>query len=591
MVHGQDWPIQRFRGVEVGEYISGLLGCEDKCALPFPSETPYCLLKCNCVLVHHISAVMALSPRLVSVLAVASSWLASTVVAADPPSSPPELMPVPLTNVGSGDAGTDTSLRNSEAWFYGIDSKFTFLQLLILGIILRDPGSQAHANLSGSFQGGYQMATSMDRFVNMVKSATCSSNQDAIIITFKDAPSYTSANQDWDWVNQGTFRSVFMTVNMPECLLPVNDLGSGVGRQAYQVNGVTWDDSQNMATLKAVPKQWKEVIGQDPKTGNSWWVEIDSRGFPKPSGQNTKRFSDSTTVTISVGHDFGGTILTQTVDGVDIDLECSQCATSGSLEFTASFGILPFFGAISVMPSGLGATVVLSLTASGTLGQDVSKSVNLVSTSLPGGFTFLDCDITIGPQLIVDVSAGITGISGQAELSFGGELTVPNSAIASVGFGSGGPGNQFSGWGPTFTPILPNFQSNITVTANAGPRIIVALEASISSIFLSASASAGLALFAPVITGTLDALTNSNGGVCGLSEGVAGLDFDLNIGAELDAFAGEDQPTNLPNKEVIFTTSADLFSTCTVLLTTATTFPGAGPTASSTASPSASPSA
>lgn len=161
------------------------------------------------------------------------------------------------------------------------------------------------------------------------------------MFSFKSQSTYEQTKREWDWVNGMTFRSFIMTVDIPGCQVGANQQGNGVGRQPYQVNGIKWDDAGHLATLSAMPKTWDDAVaqtsghGSSPDggssssssspalTGNSWEMFVDSKGLAAPSSSKLKRLSADHSGSIALDHDFSQKIFQQTVQGVDVSLDCS----------------------------------------------------------------------------------------------------------------------------------------------------------------------------------------------------------------------------------------------------------------------------
>jgi hypothetical protein len=114
----------------------------------------------------------------------------------------------------------------------------------------------------------------MDRFASLIQTSNCSDSRDLLTYTFTNASAYQSAKQEWDWVNQMTSHNFILTVHMDDCYAGAND-----SRQLYQVNTITWDDDQHMATLVVAAKAWEEVLSANDETVKSWELFVDSKGL------------------------------------------------------------------------------------------------------------------------------------------------------------------------------------------------------------------------------------------------------------------------------------------------------------------------
>lgn len=144
-------------------------------------------------------------------------------------------------------------------------------------------------------------------------------------------------------------------------------------------------------------------------------------------------------------------------------------------------------------------------------------------------------------------------------MTLGARLDVPADAIAKVDF-SDSSKNQFSGWLPTFTPVGPELSGSVSVSAAVGPRI--SLELGITVVGGAVGVGAGLSLGAPDLNLNLGASADTAGGVCGDPNAHLGVNLDVGLSAELDAFGGFGDPKDLPNKLPLIATSLPLFSTC-----------------------------
>lgn len=352
-----------------------------------------------------------------------------------------------------------------------------------------------------------------------------------------------------------TFRSFILTLQIPGCQVGVNVAGQG--RQPYQVNGVRWSDSTNTAVLIAAPKTWDEVVD-----GNSWEMFVDSRGLAGSDGLQ-KRITIDQSPSINLSHDFSQPIFSDTVDGITVSLDCSECHTDGSLDF--QLHIIPFLipphieGFAQVTPDNLGATAVVSLNVAGSITDGINKDVNLATVSLPGGFSIAGV-ANFGPTLQIGITTQLSAIDASASASFGVQMSIPEGSIAKVDF-SNSQNNELSGWTPTFNPVPPQFQSEFSVSGSIGPQLTIALEATV----LGQGLAAGLALLAPKLEANLQGQVSSTGGVCNDPNADAGLSFGLDIGAEVDAFAGVGKAVDLPGKVAILTTDVNLFTTCIAL--------------------------
>lgn len=144
-------------------------------------------------------------------------------------------------------------------------------------------------------------------------------------------------------------------------------------------------------------------------------------------------------------------------------------------------------------------------------------------------------------------------------MSIGARLDIPSDAIANVDFNDSSK-NSFSGWVPEFTPVGPELSGSVSVSGSVGPRISLELDVSVLGGKLAIGT--GLSLGAPDLALNLGATADTAGGVCGNPDAHLGVNVDVGISAELDAFGGFGNPADLPNKFPLVSTSVPLFSTC-----------------------------
>lgn len=150
------------------------------------------------------------------------------------------------------------------------------------------------------------MVISEDRISSLLSSIVCSKVFDLITYTFKDDASYKEIVQSWNWVNGQVFRSFILTVADKGC----QATRDGDGRQAYQVNGIIWDDNKKQALLKVQAKTFMEASGAADASGNSgntWDMLVDSNGLTAAAQKRRKRLDKS--FTINVARDFSQSTL------------------------------------------------------------------------------------------------------------------------------------------------------------------------------------------------------------------------------------------------------------------------------------------
>lgn len=202
----------------------------------------------------------------------------------------------------------------------------------------------------------------------------------------------------------------------------------------------------------------------------------------------------------------------------------------------------------------------------GTIGEELSAAISLPVIPLAG--LHIPKVVDIGPVIRVLGQASISQISAEAQLRIGARLDVPDNAIARVDFDDSSK-SQFSGWTPIFTPVGPELSGSVSVSASVGPRINLELDINVFGGALAVGT--GLSLGAPELNLNLGATADTAGGVCGIQDAHLGVNIDVGLSAELDAFGGFGDPKGLPNKFPLLLTSVPLFSTCQTILSPAPT--------------------
>lgn len=285
----------------------------------------------------------------------------------------------------------------------------------------------------------------------------------------------------------------------------------------------------------------------------------------------------STSIPISLAHDFSGNIVSKQIDGVTASLDCSPCNTNGVLDFE----IVADLGqdiTVTLIPTGVDASFTLDLTLSGELPNSFEAGeITLTTFTLPGGVSVAGV-IDLGPALVVEAGASIGPVTAEATLSFGVTIAIPDDSKALLDISNTGK-NSLTYFIPQFTPLGPTVDASVSVSGNVGPQVAIEFDATV----VGKGVSAGLVLKAPEVDLELSAMASS-AGVCGGTD-VAGIQFNVGIGAELDGFAGVGAASDFPNSTPLLSTSTQLFSTCigiagasppaTTAITTTTSFASA----------------
>lgn len=373
-----------------------------------------------------------------------------------------------------------------------------------------------------------------------------------ITYTFKDAASYEEIVKAWDWVNQQAFRSFIITVTDQGCQATPD----GDGRQAYQVDGITWNEGDKQALLKVQAKTFKEATGASDtsgNSGNSWKMVIDTNGVTAAAQKRRKRFDKD--FSINVGSNFAQNIY----KGNGVSIDCTTCGTAGSLNFRFEYSpalIGDSTGSAELRTSGLGAIALISVSASGNA-EPISKDFGSKTYTLPGGFEILGV-AKFGPTLTLGINAQLTQLNIAGTATFGVTAYIPDSNARADLFNSKGSSIGGGRFVPRFVPIPPTLQVQANIQGQIGPQVVIAIEASL----FDTGASAGLAIVAPALIANVQAGFNSQGGICGNPNIRKGFSFGLGVGAQLDYFGGLEPASKVPNRMNALATSINVYSTC-----------------------------
>lgn len=450
------------------------------------------------------------------------------------------------------------ALATSDTWYWSLDG-----------------ASSPNTMVTSSFEdNGVQDANgrsvTVERLMNDITQLGCTST--GLTITFKDPDSYNTAKTNWDWVNEDVDHYVAMIVNAPQC---------GSDRQLYRISDFMADDGSLTINAGGSPAAFQDVFpsltlkmsGDGVTTPSSKRaVNSSSAGnFTRPKedfGDIDKKFS------IPLSHDFSVNIFDAKAGDVDVSLGCKTCNTAGSLNFDVDVGFSfskGVSGSITVTPSGITATVGLGLSVEGVLNTAFEKSVSIINVGLPGGVSFAIGNI--GPSLMVNADATISNVTAGVDVELGSiTFSIDDSSKAVIDF-SDSSNDQFTGFSPKFTTQGPSLSAQASVSGQLGIDIVFGLDAELFGKGLAA----GLALAAPTL--------NVDAGVS-VDSCNSGVEFDVELSAQLNAFAGVGKVADIAaqNTISIVGTTTQLFSTCiTGLSGSQTTAPDASSPAMTTA--------
>jgi hypothetical protein len=380
-----------------------------------------------------------------------------------------------------------------------------------------------------------QKMLNIARLGNAVSSVDCS-NPDSVTMTFKDQHSYQAARQAWAWADKSADNYVVAVLD--------GDCGGPNGRSTFKAGDITYDENSRQATLSGEKTAWDKFMEKGS-------LKIRST-YPEGTGMSKRQAKGS----VSLAQQFNRNILSIPLDDIStLNLDCLDCATSGSLDFEADldFGLFDGFSlsASVTTKDNVGLHLGMGLTLEAQLADGVDiPGIQLLSFPL-GGINVPGLG-SLGPSLSVIANGNIGAVTASLTAGFGGSVTIPNDVTLRVGGDEGSDAFE-----PVFQADEPTLSGAVTVTADVAPAFVVGFEAK----FLKFGGSFGAALRAPKfdLTASVEA---STAGVCDDPTATAGATFSANIGAEVVIFAGGDSIENLPNAVTVISRSQELFNKC-----------------------------
>nr|OQO18145.1 hypothetical protein B0A51_14737 [Rachicladosporium sp. CCFEE 5018] len=411
-------------------------------------------------------------------------------------------------------ASDDVDLQTAESWYWGGSDT----------ALISPSNSNPALNLTGVADNSTRYL-SLERFSDSIKSVDCDGNN--IKITFNSKDTYNDIQSNWKWINTNG-RTVYVVLAPNTC--------SNTRRQPYSAQTATFDSNSNAATFTANQATWSDAI----KQGN---LHFNTQGIQAGSGLSKRLIPVDETKSIDVTKDFSQTLFSKEIPGTGLtaEIDCATCGTRGkfNIEVNAEINVLSAnTGFAKITPDNLGADIVLGFKVGGELTSELSAEISappiiLAGIDVPGV-------LTLGPLIRLAGKASLTAVSAEAQLTVGAKLDVPQDSIAQVDF-SNSANNQLSGWSPVFTAVGPDLSASVSVSGEVGP--VVSLEISINALLGKIQGGAGLAIAAPQLNLALTANADTAGGVCGNPSAQLGVEVDVGLSAELDAFAAAAQAT------------------------------------------------
>ncbi|EGR48453.1 uncharacterized protein TRIREDRAFT_122096 [Trichoderma reesei QM6a] len=388
------------------------------------------------------------------------------------------------------------------------------------------------ANMTLQAASGFRLLTAIN-MQDVVESVDCATED--ITIKFGSAESLQAAQEAWKWVNADAANTMIYVAEGQAC-------AGTKGRQPFSVESISYDAVAQTALMAASLTKWKDFV--EDASIRIAGVPVDATGS---DAQAVKRRGVSKDVTIDIGHDFSGPIFNTDVDGISVALNCDSCKTHGTADADITLSLSSGFSASVRTHNSFGADMDVSLTASGTLTDPLSFSVPIATVPL-AGFSIADL-VDFGPQLNIAADASVSAVSASATASLGVSASLPD--------GSGFTLGQTADIQPNVQTTKLGVTGSVSVAAKVGPVVSLELVAS----FLGKGVVGGLALQAPVLSAKFEG-SASTMGMLACGNNTAEVSLELDVGVELDGFAGFGGAGDRPNQKAVFQKDAQVFKSC-----------------------------
>jgi hypothetical protein len=302
---------------------------------------------------------------------------------------------------------------------------------------------------------------SLEKFYGMLISVDCT--KEGVTLQFKDDETFAYAKRVWDWVNGADDHSFVMVAGAGDC-------GMNEHRQPFLVSKLAYDEDQNIAHLTADPKDWQAIA-------HTYNLTVGDLSMPEVDGLKARDVTKDLSLDVSTSFPFSFKV---TEDGLSSQLECSDCGTTGHVQFELKVStvlFIPTGASMKLSPKSVSAKAQIKWTESGELTKSKTfkktiVSIPLESITIPGGI------VDIGPNLDIDVGFEISAISGSASISSGATVSLSDSAIVEINLLNPSE-NKFSGWTPSVNPIPVTVDAKISggIAIFAQPSLKLVAEA------------------------------------------------------------------------------------------------------------------
>ncbi|KAF2726844.1 hypothetical protein EJ04DRAFT_570903 [Polyplosphaeria fusca] len=397
-----------------------------------------------------------------------------------------------------------------------------------------------YAEGTAMVSGDNRKIISDDRIAGEIQSLECPSDKQ-LIVELRSQAGYDTAKADWSWVQGGGNTFVFIVTG---------DCGGDDGIRAYEINEASFDDSNQKATLKGEvkdPEQWMDDAN----------IHISTQPFDGFHDAAEKREKEGD---VSFASDFSG----KEIFGMDVSgsnktrlgLTCADCGITGGVHYDLDVSKKTGISGSITAKNGLGVRFALGLQLSAQLSEQKDVKVDILPpTGIPGASIdfFLG---SIGFQAAAAVVASLGSVDADIVAKFGTAMTIPDGTA----FRFGSDSDKFD---PHFEQIGPELSASVSVSASLNPVVTLGVGGTLKVLKWSKTASAGVALEAPMLSATLDGRFTTAGGACNNPDSLVSIGLEVKLNGPISVFYGFGDPTDLPNRKQIYDlVDKDLINVC-----------------------------
>ena len=289
---------------------------------------------------------------------------------------------------------------------------------------------------------------SMEKFDGMLTSVECTPQ--SMTLQFEDDSSFAYAQRTWDWVNGADNHTFLMVAGKGDC-------GSNKYRIPYLVSSITYDETRNIARLKATAGSWKDLA-------HTYELRVGSVPMSSDLGLRRRDWTRDAFVDMSADFSFKSKVKTGPVSG---ELVCDPCFTAGKMRFEfvikTKFKV-PVGVKFRLAPDGVKARAGLKL----TVASEYKSKTDLFKESIAeiplAGISIPPDILTMGPVLDVQLGAEISAFEGAVSVLTGATATLPGNAVLEADLFDPS-NNKFSSWAPSIVADDFKMQAKLSLSA------------------------------------------------------------------------------------------------------------------------------